>query len=191
VRGAYCANCGIPFLYQRISGRDDINVFDPVEAVGRLDIAMELNPKKNILTDLLDPAGAVALEPGQSWSFDFASGDLGSAGVRAIDLRTWQGSTGRVFRSGLPGVLLLPVMRTRPGARVSVVVDGELATAPLDPFDSWLRRTLRTPAGVSRRPVPLGGALELPQGVDTFRLDLTVPHLDQIVLRWIKVKILP
>jgi hypothetical protein len=191
VRGAYCANCGIPFLYQRISGRQDIQVFDPVGAVGPLDFAAVLDPKNDSAADLLDPTGAVTLEPGRAWSFDFFTGDMAAAGVRAIDLRTWLSRRMRVFRSGLPGVLLLPVMKTTPGARMVVSIVGDLPATPVNPFDHWLRRTVRAPAGLSRRPIPLDEPQELPAGVDTFRIDVTIPHLNQATLRSIEVKILP
>ena len=187
VRGAYCANCGIPFVYRRTSGRYDLDALDPVGALGALDLALELDPKKKSLRDLVDPGDALELRAGAPWILDLAADPNDWKGARAIDLGTLRRTDGFRFYAGLPGVLLLPAMRTKAGAPHRAD-RGDFPAPPPGPRNSWIRCTARGGAGIERRPIPNDREFALPEGAEAFRIDITVPHLERMLIRRITVR---
>jgi hypothetical protein len=188
VRGAYCANCGIPFVYRRTSGRYDLDALDPVGALGALDLALELDPKKKSLRDLVDPGDALELRAGAPWILDLAADPNDWKGARAIDLGTLRRTDGFRFYAGLPGVLLLPAMRTKAGGRLIARIEGDFPAPPPGPRNSWIRCTARGGAGIERRPIPNDREFALPEGAEAFRIDITVPHLERMLIRRITVR---
>jgi hypothetical protein len=190
VRGAYCANCGVPQLYQRAHERRDAEFLDAASAVGTLDLAIAYDAKEGRAESFVRAGEGVVLGLTAPWSADFAAGST-PADVKLYALPSAQLPKALRLQAGLPGAVALPPMSAPAGSRLRVDLESVPRVADDGASGPRLHITQLTPSGLTRMRRPVGREFPLAPGVELFRLDLTVPYGEAVELSRVKVSVVP
>ncbi|MBI3818825.1 MAG: hypothetical protein HY286_09065 [Planctomycetes bacterium] len=188
--GAYCYSYSTPFVYKRSFRRNDISYLEPLSAEGRFDRIVELDVMNSRAADYLDAGRAVALDRGRGWKVRFDDDTPISKVLTTYNLYELPDEGALRLRAGLSGIALTPIFKIPRGARPRIFVDGAFAGKSGADAGPLVYVTSKT-ADAYARNLTTSGDVVIPLSAEWIRFDLTVPYLQTLVLRSIRIEIAP
>ncbi|MFN0207845.1 MAG: hypothetical protein ACKVS6_16170 [Planctomycetota bacterium] len=191
VQGAYCFNNAIPFAFNAVLGRTDLEYVDPVMGRGLLDAVIEVDIKNQRAANLLDPKAAIDLAAGEEWSTPVNDEADDGKNYRIVNFIELWSPEGKLYKAGLFGYLLLPTFRIPVGAKVEIQIVGGLRDENGPSGTPLLFCTMLTPEGILRMPRQIGEPFLLAESSRLFRPEIIVSIGKVLYLEEIRVRVIP
>lgn len=189
VQGAYCFNCAVPFLFHIRFGTAHAEFIDPSSGRGLLDAAFEVDARRNRAAELIRTEDAVELRPGMPWSVAGDEGIETATGVRIVNFINIWSPTGRLFKAGLNGYILLPPFRAHPGSNITIRLRGYMQSEDSEKTLPLLFCTMLTEQGYLRMPRKINEPFHLAEGSRMFRPEIVAPIGEFLFVENIEVSV--